>query len=240
MKIAIAPEFRNQLGLPSVKKRVLQRMVTAKADLRCRHISIWAEHRLKGKKELTVISTFPTSWISKYSIGGFSKLDPSIQKGLSSAGALIFDFEVMSRETSDQFAPQVLKADIGRYAVCVPVNKFVDLNVAVTFTFDVEPQSIGPTGTEPIMARLQQYAHSLVKIEFGELPEHSKTSDVLTKREQEVLRAVKSGKTYDEIAEILGISKWTVVAHIRSVKAKLGTVRLSDTLTEALARKYIH
>jgi DNA-binding CsgD family transcriptional regulator len=44
----------------------------------------------------------------------------------------------------------------------------------------------------------------------------------LTNRELQVLHHVALGRTDDQIADLMGIRKWTVVGHLQSVKGKLG------------------
>ncbi|MCU0789789.1 MAG: LuxR C-terminal-related transcriptional regulator, partial [Nitratireductor sp.] len=44
----------------------------------------------------------------------------------------------------------------------------------------------------------------------------------LTNRELQVLHHVALGRTDDQIADLMGIGKWTVVGHLQSVKYKLG------------------
>jgi LuxR family quorum sensing-dependent transcriptional regulator len=64
-------------------------------------------------------------------------------------------------------------------------------------------------------------------------------TQALTEREREVLRWTAVGKTYGQIAEILGISDRTVEAHLRHAKLKLGTVNATHTAVVALQRREI-
>ncbi|TRZ52276.1 MAG: DNA-binding response regulator [Dehalococcoidia bacterium] len=69
-----------------------------------------------------------------------------------------------------------------------------------------------------------------------ENPQKSSKSreEVLTQREQEVLRLVAEGKTAKEIAGILYISRRTVENHKNSLSDKLGLHRTSDLIKYAI------
>ncbi len=60
-----------------------------------------------------------------------------------------------------------------------------------------------------------------------------KSAPRLSPREREVLSWAAAGKSNDEIAEILAISKGTVNAHIRSAAEKLGTYTKTQTVARA-------
>ena len=56
----------------------------------------------------------------------------------------------------------------------------------------------------------------------------------LTSRETQVLRHVALGKTDDQIAEKIGIGKWTVVGHLQSAKYKLGCSNRTSAVAFAI------
>lgn len=60
-----------------------------------------------------------------------------------------------------------------------------------------------------------------LRSEYRELAEHARLLDTLTTREKEVLRGLMSGRTKDEIADRLYLSKNTVRTHIQSTLKKL-------------------
>lgn len=60
--------------------------------------------------------------------------------------------------------------------------------------------------------------------------------DVLTTREQEVLRELASGKTRDEVARSQFVSLNTLKAHLRSVYRKLGVTSRAAAVLEAERR----
>lgn len=64
---------------------------------------------------------------------------------------------------------------------------------------------------------------------------HKSAKKALTRREQEVLKWVCSGKTNAEIASILGISSWTVKIHVANVLAKLNASTRGHAATKAVS-----
>ncbi len=63
--------------------------------------------------------------------------------------------------------------------------------------------------------------------------------DRLTAREVEILRVLAEGKSTDEVAETLFISRLTVQSHVKSILAKLGVHSKLEAVTFALRRGII-
>jgi DNA-binding CsgD family transcriptional regulator len=56
----------------------------------------------------------------------------------------------------------------------------------------------------------------------------------LTPKELEVLKWVQEGKTNDEIATIIGNSKWTVKFHLKNVMKKLSVTTRAQAVSQAI------
>lgn len=63
-------------------------------------------------------------------------------------------------------------------------------------------------------------------------PTVARSGKIVTPRQQEILNLIKTGKTNQEIAELLSCSPWTIKNHIQAILRKLG----SNTRTHAIAR----
>ncbi|HEX4164256.1 MAG TPA: LuxR C-terminal-related transcriptional regulator [Bryobacteraceae bacterium] len=75
------------------------------------------------------------------------------------------------------------------------------------------------------------------------LPQATRQRSVLSPREQEIVRMVSQGHPNKIIADVLGISSWTVCTHMRRIFAKLGVTsraamvaRLLEAGTRCMAR----
>ncbi len=65
------------------------------------------------------------------------------------------------------------------------------------------------------------------------------TTEALSERELEVLRAVANGKSNKEIADSLFISAYTVQVHLRNIFGKLGVNSRTEAVTHALREGWI-
>ena len=79
-----------------------------------------------------------------------------------------------------------------------------------------------------------------LRINYLSLPADAETSEVLSRRELEVLRLVASGLLNKEIAEKLGISHTTVVSHRKNIVGKLGIHTLAGLTVYAYTRGYLN
>lgn len=70
-------------------------------------------------------------------------------------------------------------------------------------------------------------------------PKNSEDSDVLTKREKEILIALAVGKTSKEIADQLNISAFTVDTHKKNIKAKLQLNTIGELVNFAFTSKIL-
>jgi DNA-binding NarL/FixJ family response regulator len=87
-----------------------------------------------------------------------------------------------------------------------------------------------PSTAAQLRARVQAYFQKLIL--SGSPDGNSGESGMLTQRETEILRYLGAGQTDKTISTILGISAWTVHAHVKSIFEKLGV----HTRAEAVMR----
>ena len=81
-----------------------------------------------------------------------------------------------------------------------------------------------------LRTRVQAYFQKLIL--SGSPDGNSGQAGALTQRETEILRYLGAGQTDKTISTILGISAWTVHAHVKSIFGKLGV----HTRAEAIMR----
>ena len=73
-------------------------------------------------------------------------------------------------------------------------------------------------GNYPLSPSLARYLFKLVS---GSVPPRTPNLPVLSDREQETLRCIAQGMTYDQTARTMGIALSTVQSHIRNLYRKL-------------------
>ena len=75
------------------------------------------------------------------------------------------------------------------------------------------------------------------EIQRGELKSQSKDSStastLLTPRQIEVLETIAKGFSYEETAQVLGLSKNTIPTHVRNIYRKLQSNNKSEAIYEA-------
>jgi len=103
-------------------------------------------------------------------------------------------------------------------------------SISTFFCFSRVPKQPGK-GHARLLELLMPYLHSALVRVIG----HSGEAQLkqLTDREQEVLQWVKKGKTNWEIAQILGISLYTVKNHVQSILRKLNVQNRSHAAIKA-------
>lgn len=88
----------------------------------------------------------------------------------------------------------------------------------------------GAPMSPPIARKVIQYFHQFEK-------QHDEVSQ-LTKREQEIMREVATGRTFKEIAEEMGIGYETVKAHVRNVYGKLHVTSRTSAVVKFMVRRW--
>jgi LuxR family transcriptional regulator, quorum-sensing system regulator BjaR1 len=79
------------------------------------------------------------------------------------------------------------------------------------------------------------YSHqALSRASNREGRQRQQTNTPLTQREREIMTWVATGKSDDEIADILSISRETVTTHVENAKRKLGAARRTYAIVQAL------
>ena len=71
------------------------------------------------------------------------------------------------------------------------------------------------------------------------LPRRDRRDVSLSPREREVARLVAGGYTNAEIADVLGISAWTVATHLRRVFGKLNVHSRAHMVAELIEAKLL-
>jgi DNA-binding NarL/FixJ family response regulator len=84
-----------------------------------------------------------------------------------------------------------------------------------------------------------KYISPLLSDLLASLTLEEEETEVLTRREREVLKLLAEGKRTNEIAKALYISPYTVRRHRSNIMEKLGVNNLADLVKYAIAQSYI-
>jgi DNA-binding NarL/FixJ family response regulator len=97
-------------------------------------------------------------------------------------------------------------------------------------------ETIGRNATNPHTRNSLRDIRESIDALIHKVDQLSKDSSVLTKRESEILIALKSGATAIAIARTFSVSEPTVKSHISSIYRKLGVNNKTSALAEAAKR----
>ena len=219
-RVLIAPEFEISPGDPDFPPAILETLRNARAETGSNYISIWIEMAGEGISSYVAVTTYPAKWVQEYTFFNFSRIDPVINKGLHGTGAVIFDHRNPGSSELAGLAEGALRNEIGRYTLGIPAAYGGGISSVTTFATDQDLSAASDDNHETIVkCREQAYVIGLAVVDRFLRPEQPKVN--LTKREIEVLYWGSRGKTDQQTSEIMGISRWTVVAHAQSAKTKL-------------------
>jgi LuxR family quorum sensing-dependent transcriptional regulator len=153
----------------------------------------------------------------RYSLSPFSWKDIKDKRRLTKSERRIMD-EAREFDSDDGFViPVVTRA--GTAALFSPCGHNPNLSQRARSALEI-------IGTYAFCAL--QRAHA------NEMRAEEKRGASLTAREREIMRWVATGKTDDEIAEILTISHETVTTHVENAKKKLNATRRTYAVVQAL------
>lgn len=232
-RVLIAPDFEISPANPDFPPAFLDLLKTARDVTGSNYVSFWALFGEGPLKSNIVVSTYPASWLTEYSAKDYSKVDPTLIKVFGGAGAYVFDHENPKEDEPAALARDALAAGIGRYTIGIPTQVGKSISSATTFGTDIDV-----TGdTDEVSATLvacREQAHILTLAVVDRFHRSEAPKPNLSGREREVLYWGSRGKSDAEAGTIMGLSRWTVVAHVQSAKAKLGVKNKAAAVARAL------
>ncbi|MEJ8473328.1 response regulator transcription factor [Roseibium algae] len=93
-----------------------------------------------------------------------------------------------------------------------------------------------PFNAETVVSRINDGIAAMEKRQANNDPANFKGSELLTRREKEVLQEITGGASNKEVGRILGISPRTVEVHRARIMEKLGARNAADLVRIVLAR----
>jgi DNA-binding CsgD family transcriptional regulator len=234
VKFFSAPNFENSdFGFP-FPKEILNTFKEIGARTRCKNIAYWARITVGTVARDEIANTYPAEWLTRYSAQLYEMVDPVVTVGLNSVGIIVTDFHDQKNPATRDFFADTLAHDIGVQSISVPFHPSNTIRTVTTFTFDELPDNAASVSPS-LIVECREAASIIAKAMLPDDISQPIGLRLLTDRETQVMRQLADGKTYIVAGETLGISKWTIVAHVQSVKAKLGTHHLSETVAKCVA-----
>lgn len=232
-RVLVAPDFEISPADPDFPPALLETLKSARDATGSNYVSFWAELGDSDFISRIVISSYPASWLRRYSDKDYARIDPVLTKGLNSVNAVIFNHAHPETAELAEFAADAIEHEIGAFTVGIPVHIGKSIRSVTTFATDMDIS--GSTDeSSAVMTRFREQAHIVALAVAERFLEARKPKHKLTEREIEVLFWGSCGKTDQQTADIMGLSRWTVVAHVQSAKAKLGVNNKAAAIARAL------
>lgn len=176
--------------------------------------------------------TYDPEWIEHYRRQNYLEVDPVVKTVPRSI--LPVDWSQFDRRDRSvrKFFMEAHEAGVGRNGVSIPVRGRNGEFSIFSLTFD-EPEKDWKAFKQRYMADFQVlsvYFHqSMLRANKVEIPEFN-----LTVRELQVVYWAACGKTADETASILGISKRGIRFHTSNILTKLNAVNIAHAVGKAV------
>lgn len=176
--------------------------------------------------------TYLDEWKKRYAQKNYADVDPILRAGLS--GILPIDWDDIDRSNPvvRQFFGEAQELDVGSRGLSIPIRGRNSEFALFTVTSDMSEHD-WKAEKRAMMRELMLLSwqfHSSV-IDDVLAPEHNVS---LSHREASCLRFKALGKSDQDVADILGISKSTVRFHIESARGRLGAANVIQAVAKAL------
>lgn len=182
---------------------------------------------------LVAVVTYSRLWQHRYFVKKYMANDPVISYGRQAVQPFDWGNLPLDDPTTKAFFADALNHSVGRNGLSIPLRNRRGAYAVVSFTSDFEKdewESYKTSNTRGLQL-LSVLIDSAANINF-KLP----SSPVqLSIREEQCLLWAARGKTYQEIAEILGLAFGSVKTHLDGARHKLRCMNLTHAAAVAFA-----
>lgn len=200
------------------EREVFKRLEDAAIALGFEHVAYGFQSPLPlSRPKVTLLNNYPGSWQERYVQAGYLKVDPTVARGRRSQAPIIWTDQVFADAQSlwDEARAHGLRIGWAQ-------SSLDGLGAGGMLTLSRSCQSLTPQELDANQLKMRwlvQVAH----LAFSRLLRCSpaKESHTLSCRELEVLKWSADGKSAQDIADILNVSKNTVDFHIKNSVTKL-------------------
>jgi LuxR family transcriptional activator of conjugal transfer of Ti plasmids len=183
-----------------------------------------------------VMTTYPSSWVEQYCANRYDRIDPVIARSITTTLPFAWSGDRFDTELTNKQKWLLEEArEFGiRHGVTIPIHdrqgKVATLTLAAC------------DSRSAFDARVEQYRHQLHLIAIylhaqlrNVTPPHiSPLRPCLTQRERSCLQWAARGKSALDTAEIISVSRRTVVFHTENAKRKLGVATVQQAVAKGL------
>ncbi len=208
---------------------------TIALEIGIRHIAYlrFAPEKSYDPSSRTTIATYPKEWQTDYFLKGYEHFDPVVAQGRNAL--LPFDWETLARDDPRvlAFLADAAKHGVGRNGLSIPVRNRRGERPLVSFTSDhsrtewARYKRTNMPGLQNLSSLIDEAADAHAKLPLPPV--------MLSRREEECLIWAASGKTAQEIAELMDLGFSLVKAHLDTARHKLHCMNLEHAVAVATA-----
>lgn len=187
-------------------------------------------------RHITVISNYPLAWQRRYAEAGYLHIDPTVAHGRRSTTPLVWSDAVFASTPTLWAEAQAHGLRVGWAQSCLD-----DVGSAGMLTLCREHPPLSEAELDAHESHLRwlvQVAHHAFSKVF--VQQSAGLLHALTAREREVLQWAADGKSSQDIAEILTVSKSAVDFHIKNAMHKLQTSNKTAAVARAVLLGMLH
>jgi len=181
-----------------------------------------------------VVSSYPLSWQRTYVEREYANNDPTVAHCQRNTAPIVWSESLFTAAHAQPFFEEAQSHGI-KHGVSAAVHERVGAKSMLSLTRD-KPLDLHPGESAELMAAAQvlsSCAHvAASRLLSTRLDEPRRNT--LTPQEKTCLRWVSQGKTAWEIGQIMNVSHYTVVFHLKNIMAKLNVVNRSQAVAAAI------
>ena len=185
-----------------------------------------------------VRSTYPQDWIGHYIVNNFAEIDQVVRVGFTTANPFLWS-ELPQTPEFMALLEASRAFGVGNAGCSIPVVDKAMRRSLLSMTTD-EPATELARYFEAELGGLVALAETIHARAIDELNREQPTRlPALSPREIECLSWAAEGKTYCEIALILGLADSTVRMYLKDARHRLDSVTIAQAIAKAKAMKII-
>lgn len=176
--------------------------------------------------------TYPVGWISHYLENHYASQDPLLKIDYRKIPIVDWD-DLYKGDRQAVIRDQLERFDLGNKGITVSAHGGGSRYSALSMIFDCESEAWAKFKLEHF--DIFQFEADRLCARYIEIYEsRTEPGTMLTPREREILQLVALGRTDEQVAELIGIGKWTVVSHMQSAKYKLDCPNRAAAVAKAI------
>jgi DNA-binding CsgD family transcriptional regulator len=183
--------------------------------------------------QLVAVVTYSRLWQHRYFVKKYMTTDPVIFYGREADHPFDWANLPVNDAATKAFFSDALNHSVGRNGLSIPLRNRRGVFALVSFTSDLpkeeweEYKTTNMKSLKLLSVLIDSAAH--INFKLPPLPVH------LSNREEQCLLWAARGKTYQEIAEILGLAFGSVKTHLDAARHKLHCMNLTHAAAVAFA-----